>query len=495
MGLLNKTDNPQKLSSKDKIKFLAKDTLFFGSLKLISLSFPFISIPLLTRYFSITEFGILDSLTIFANFLTLFLVFGQDSSVARWFYQFANECERKKVISNSLIMQLIFGFAAVLIVFIFTKEMSNFYLSDKKYSFFILVFSIQSFFLLLNNFSVNLLKWTFNRRNYAIISIIHPVSMLFSLLIAMYLELSLFTYVSINLFFALCVAVIGLFMTRKWFIWNLDKILIKKLFYYGAPFGIIASSAALMPAVDRQMITKFLSFNDLGQYAFGFKIASLITAANGMFQMAWGPFSYSVYKEEDSSKVFNIIIKGYIITFIFFVFSLVFISPYIIPYLGTSEYFAALPVVLPLASAQFVYGLAGLTGIGVSLSMKSYLYIFPFVISIILLIILNHFLIPSLGIVGASYSVLISFSIQLIVVTYLSFKSYPLGIDFLSLFVIVFFVILTSLILNQYLSNLIWFVCSTSVLLIFSWLGLLNKAEKQYFISYINKFLNFKGAD
>ena len=51
MKLFNNTDNPNKLSIKGKIEFLFKDSLFFGGLRGISMLFPLLTVPILTRYF------------------------------------------------------------------------------------------------------------------------------------------------------------------------------------------------------------------------------------------------------------------------------------------------------------------------------------------------------------------------------------------------------------------------------------------------------------
>ena len=40
MQIVNNTDKPEKLSVKEKVKFLFRDSLFFGGLKAVSMLFP-----------------------------------------------------------------------------------------------------------------------------------------------------------------------------------------------------------------------------------------------------------------------------------------------------------------------------------------------------------------------------------------------------------------------------------------------------------------------
>ena len=99
MQIVNNTDKPEKLSVKEKVKFLFRDSLFFGGLKAVSMLFPLLTIPILTRYFSVENYGLYDSLIVLANLVAAFLVFGQDSAVARWFYQVDEKKLKQKIVS------------------------------------------------------------------------------------------------------------------------------------------------------------------------------------------------------------------------------------------------------------------------------------------------------------------------------------------------------------------------------------------------------------
>ena len=171
MNLINKTDNPNSLSIKDKLKFLLKDSLFFGGLRAISMLFPLLTIPLLTRYFSVENYGLYDSLLVLGSFISSILVFGQDSAVARWFYQVEDLNSKRKIVSESLIIQLVFTILIIPTLLIYRAELAGFYLKNSNYGQFVLLILVYGVLLLLNNFTINILKWTYDRKKYAIISI------------------------------------------------------------------------------------------------------------------------------------------------------------------------------------------------------------------------------------------------------------------------------------------------------------------------------------
>ena len=183
MNLINKTDNPNKLSVKEKIKFLFRDSIFFGGLRAVSMLFPLLTIPLLTRYFSVENYGLYDSLLVLGSFISSFLVFGQDSAVARWFYQVEELKQKQKIVSESLLIQLVFTILIIPTFLIFREELADFYLQKSSYSLHVLLILVYSVLLLLNNFTINILKWTYDRKRYAIIAILKPSFILLSLLL------------------------------------------------------------------------------------------------------------------------------------------------------------------------------------------------------------------------------------------------------------------------------------------------------------------------
>ena len=93
------------LTFANKLKFLAKDSVVYGMAGALSKLFSLISLPILTRCFTVSEYGIVD---LFATILTTFsllVVFGQDSGVARYFYEYKSNQERRELISESLLLQ------------------------------------------------------------------------------------------------------------------------------------------------------------------------------------------------------------------------------------------------------------------------------------------------------------------------------------------------------------------------------------------------------
>lgn len=487
MNLINKTDNPNKLSVKEKIKFLFRDSIFFGGLRAVSMLFPLLTIPILTRYFSVENYGLYDSLLVLGVFISSILVFGQDSAVARWFYEVDDLNSKKKIVSESLIIQLVFTILIIPILLIYRAELASFYLKNSNYSQLVLLILVYSILLLFNNFTINILKWTYDRKKYAIISILKPLLIFSSLLLVIISSGDLVTFLIYNNIALLITTTVGFIFCRKWLIIPNKLEYFKKMLYYGFPLGLLASTVTLMPAIQRNMIAVFLDLYSVGIYALAFKIAAIVVMVDGIFHMAWGPFSMSIFKEKDAEFVYNAVLKIFFLITIFTVFIIRLTSPVLIELLGTSEYFEAITLILPLCLALMINGITGITGIGISLSMKSYLNLIPFIISALLLTGLLYYLTPKFQLKGVAYSLLIANLAKMIITSYIARKVYKeirIKFELILVFYIMFgilyycfFTIDVGVVMNLIL------VFTTLLIIIFLFF---NKFEREYILNKLH---------
>jgi O-antigen/teichoic acid export membrane protein len=99
--------SPNNLTLRGRLGFLLQDSLLYGGASAISKSMALVTFPLLVRYFSAAEYGTLDFCLVLASVLCSLLVFGQDSAVARYFYDYEEMDQRRQMITQSLMFQLL----------------------------------------------------------------------------------------------------------------------------------------------------------------------------------------------------------------------------------------------------------------------------------------------------------------------------------------------------------------------------------------------------
>ena len=297
------TADPSHLTLRHRLRFLAKDSILYGGAAAFSRVFSLITFPLLARYFSVEDFGLIDFFTVIAGLLTTFFVFGQDSAVARFFYEYKDKESRSQLISQSLVLQT--GCAVLILPFLwfisgqFASRLNN----APESALLLKIVLLQVPFLVLINFSQNLLKWTFTRTRFLIISLGSVIFNVILLLIAfLFFKIDVAGVFLVSLGVKIFFGLLGLFFVKNWIVLPKGFAFLQKLLPYAIPYGVICCIGAFVPVLERSLVNSLLGEHDLGIYAAGTKIAMLLTLVTQAFQMAWGPFSLAIYKEPDAAR-------------------------------------------------------------------------------------------------------------------------------------------------------------------------------------------------
>ncbi len=421
------SNNPKKLSLKERINFLAKDSFIYGGGNAINKLISLLVFPLLTRYFSTGQYGILDSFYLIANLFTILLVFGQDSAVARYYYEYENIKQKKQVVSQSLLIQVFFMILLIPILWNMAPDISMIYTKKIDYVNIIKIIIILIPIGVAHNFSVNLLKWTFQRWKFLLLTVGESTTYLILTAIAViFFKPEIVSLFYIFLVVRFIYASVGLWLTKKFIIFSNNFEISKKLLNYAYPYGIICVIGAFLPALDRYFITNFLTPISLGLYAAGYKIASMISLPINAFQTAWGPFYLSIHKEKNSSKTYNIILIGYTIIIAFSVLVLTALSKYILIFFASTKYTGAEIIVFPLAFGIALMSITDIIGIGIELSKKTLPKIYGLLLRLLVFSIIAYTTISHFGIIAVAFAVLISYLINGLINIIYGYRQYSL---------------------------------------------------------------------
>lgn len=286
-----KDSTPTGLSLGGRLGFLRKDTALYGGAAAVSSLLALITFPLLARNFSLTDYGVLDYFLVLVSFLAITFVFGQDSAVARYFYEREDTTERRQLISQSLLFQ--FADLALLLPMLWMGAdwIAGFLIATPDGVRLFRIVLLQLPFLLLISFTQGLLKWTFARNQCLIMAIGFAVLQTASLAVAVLvfnvgLEGVLLVGLSTNAIFG----VLGLFFIRKWVVVPCGMERLREMLPYAAPIGIVCVVGAFSPTLERTLIVDLIGVESLGLYAVASKIDVLAGLVVSAFQTAWAPF-------------------------------------------------------------------------------------------------------------------------------------------------------------------------------------------------------------
>jgi O-antigen/teichoic acid export membrane protein len=424
-----KLRSPRELTQRGRVGFLLRDSALYGGAAALSKAFSLITFPLLARHFSTADYGVVDFFGVLGTLLAILIIFGQDSAVARFFYEHEEFEQRQQLISVSLGFQLLLVAVLVPVLWIAAPRITGTGLlvdAPGGQTLFRLVL-LQAPFLVLMSFSQNLLKWTFERTKFLIVSIGLMLTMVSLIAVGvLWLQIHIAGLLLIGLSANAVFGLLGLFFVRQWLVIPQRFGYLRELLPYAVPLGVICTVGAFVPTVERWLIADLLGSEDLGLYAAGMRIAMLVTLFVGAFQTAWGPFSLSLYKQADAVETYNWVMKGFVLAMLLLVFALAGVAHPLIVLLASERYALGALVVFPIALGLAVQAISWITEIGIGLSKRSYLHIYAYVAYVVVTVGGILLLAPRLGLTGVALGVALGYLTKAGTATWLAQRAYPM---------------------------------------------------------------------
>jgi O-antigen/teichoic acid export membrane protein len=482
----------EQLNLRDRLTFLFKDSVIYGGATAISRLFSLITFPLLARNLSVAEYGTLDLFLVMSGFLTTFLIFGLDSAVVRYFYEYDTVDQRRQLISQSLVLQmLVLALATIVLYFASGFVLANISPTGDANLFYRIVLA-QVPFMVVISFAQGILKWTFSRQMFLIMSIGYAaVQALMLIPVVTLFGASIRTVLIVNLVANVLFAVLGLYFVRQWLTRPRGWGHLRELIQFALPLGVICTAGAFTPLLERSMIERLLGADQLGLYSAGSKVAMLLALIVGSFQTAWGPFSTSIYKEQNAVETYNLVLKLYCFLICVAVMVLEIASPSLIELLATQRYGQASVVVFPLALAAGVQSVSWITEIGINFSKRSGLSLYSHTIYICGLILLMVILIPMFGLVGVAFSVLGAQVMRSLFASWLAQRAHPLRWTYTPVFVM-FALTLASWLVTQVIESRFGFWSASityciflALFLTYFWFFLLGATGRSWLVNFL----------
>lgn len=420
--------SPRGLSHGGRLGFLLRDSALYGGAAAVSKAFSLITFPILARHFSTADYGVVDFFMVLATFMGVLLIFGQDSAVARFFYEHEELQSRQQLISQSLLFQLVLVAIIVPVLWVSARQTSDLLIDHPGADLLFRLVLLQAPFLVVMNFSRNLLKWTFQRTQFLVISLGSMLTSVCLIVVGvLWLEIEVAGVLVISLLVQAVFGLLGLYFVRQWLTLPRNASYLRELLPFAAPLGIIASVGAFVPALERWLTVELVGAEDLGLYAAGTRVAMLVTLFVGAFQTAWGPFSLALYKQSDAIQTYNWVLKGFVLAMLLLVFLLAGIAQPLIVVLASERYALGALIVFPLAMGLALQAASWITEIGIGISKRSYLNIYAYAAYVAFTISGIFILAPRLGLVGVALGVMLGHLAKAGTATWLAQRAYPLN--------------------------------------------------------------------
>lgn len=388
---------------------LLKNFLGFSLGPVISAGILFLIMIITTHYLPPDEYGRVSMFVVIQTLLTGFIYIGIDQSYVR---EFHNYRDRKFLFQNALLIPLIVCIFFSCVIFIFQKQLSNLLFGSDEYYLIANLLSIVLIFVVIERFILLYIRMQERAYEYsffyiALKVIIFIFTVLFLILYQKNFETIIYAtvlgQVVGDLF--LILRYFKLFKLKKNYI---DLKLIKEMLKFGFPIIVAISLSNFLNVAGALFLRNFNTYEDLGIYTAALKLASILQVIQLAFASFWVPVAYRWYKENKNIESYNLMSNLLMLVLTFLFFFLIFVKKYIVLILS-SDYIEAQYLIGFLCLPPILYTLSETTCLGISFSKKSYYNIYVSVLSLIPCLLVNYYLTPSFGAIGASLAVSISY--------------------------------------------------------------------------------------
>lgn len=413
-----------------KIIHVLKKNLFHGfaiylGSSVINKAIPFFLLPILTRYLSTEEYGILAIYQVMISFGLPIVGMNMHTNITRNFFSKSKEFIASMVFNLLVVLTVTSALFLLFIAVYLTFGGVQFSIPQRWFY----VLPLIAYMNMLNTFNLTILRNRKKPAEYGVFEISRTVvDLSLTILLIVVYAFGWEGRATGILIASLVIGIISVF--RVWqsgyFLFEIDTSQIKEILKISLPLIPHVLGGVIITLGDRIFIDQMVSTSAVGIYTVGYQFGMIMTLVVMAFNKTWSPWMYELLAEDKKENKVTIVKATYLVSGGFIVLALVVtgISYYLLPFMTAEEYYGGFVYVIWIAMGYAFYGMYTLVfPYGVHVGKTSYLGITTFSAAIINLFA-NYYLISINGPLGAAQATLISYLFMFILVWWYSNKLY-----------------------------------------------------------------------
>lgn len=408
-------------------KQLAGDSLIYGISSVITSFISLLLVPVYTKIFSPTEYGVLNLVNVTFFLLNIFVVCGLDNSAAYWFWDKTELIERKRTFASWFWFQSLASVFFALITITFSVPLSRLILASPDHALLFIIGGANLPFLATHRVLTNWFR--LQRKPFPTVLFALAISLsmiLLSILLVVYFRIGIKGVLIAQLASSIIGAAVVIFKLHNWLSpVNFDKERLRVMLKYAAPLVPAALSFWLLSSAGSYVIQYFCSKDEVGLYQIGISFAGIVSIVVMAFNQAWPPFALSISKEEGHQLVYANILLLFFGLGSFLAAGMWIFAPEILALLTNKNYFDASDVIGILSFNVFMNGVVSIVSIGCNLAKTNKPYGQAVIVASILTGLLYFLFVPLYGKIGAAVATLTGSLFITIYVAYKANKLYP----------------------------------------------------------------------
>jgi O-antigen/teichoic acid export membrane protein len=390
---------------------LVKNTLVFSFANLFPPAANFLLLPLYTRYLSVEGYGLANTVLVLSGILAIIYTLGTERSIFRLYYDYKSDAERKKFLGTVFTLIVLTATIVFIVLTVFGLAGIKPFSSIPFYPLIFIVLITE----LLNVFGhIPKIVYQVGQQTYRFVSISliqFIVSNIFIFWFVVLKEMGAFGMLLGYFMGSLVLLPFYLIENLRLVTLSVNKKVIREIFAFSLPMIPALAAAWVMNLADIWILESKMGLVDVGVFALGSKIGSLLLIINSAFFRAYNPFFYQIANENSFSQAKAILYETnrfFLLIILFCSFLLAFFSPELILIFFEPSFEQSGMVVPFFALSYFVSSIHGMMNLYLYQMKKTNAVSFVLIFGGITSFLCNVTLIPLFGIFGAAISVLVA---------------------------------------------------------------------------------------
>jgi O-antigen/teichoic acid export membrane protein len=334
------------------LRAFVRDSAIYAVPAFASRGLALLLLPLYTRVLSPADYGSLDLLIIFAGIVNLTIALEVSQGVARFFTSESDERHKVAYASSAFWFTVACYTAFALLAFAWRPQLSAWVMGRAGME---RVFGIGIAYIWLNGIFYlvqNQFRWELRSRRYAVVSLLMTVVTAgLAVLLAYGLGWGLAGLLWGMVAGAAAATTYGVWHLRNSIRLRFDWARLREMLVFSMPLVPSGIAVWVSSYVDRMMIHRILTVDEVGLYGIGFRLASVVALLLVGVQGALTPLVYASYREADTPRQLARIFRVFVSLALLLFLLLTLFAHDILALMTTPAYYGGSVVVIYLVPA------------------------------------------------------------------------------------------------------------------------------------------------
>ena len=426
----------------NRLKLLLKNFFVYGFGGIISKLVPLIMVPIITRLMPDTfYFGISDLSNTLISLFSALAVMGMYDAMYRLFFEKDDIQFKREVCSSAFSFTLLTSIIVSALMLILNVPLSKLFYSDFKYGNLVMLCALS---VLIGSTNSIISAPTRMENKWKVFLVTNTLSPVISYSIAIPLLMNGYYLIALplaTLISSLTLEISFYVMNRKRFkIRDTHRSHIKDMLKIALPLLPNFIIYWIFNSSDRLMISNILGVDAAGVYAVGAKFGQISQLVYLAFAGGWQYFAFSIMKDKDNIKVISKVFSFLTLLSLMITIYMTGISDPLIKLLFEEQYWGAYISIPYLFMSPLLLMLFQIGTNQFLVIKKTWPNLLILSLGAVLNIVLNYFLIPVLGIEGASIGTIVGYVISVLLCVIVLVKMKLLEINWKIIFTFILFI-------------------------------------------------------